>query len=676
MILTQLSLNNFGVYKGLHEFDLRPRLLDDVALPLILVGGKNGAGKTTILEAVRLCLYGRSALGSRVRKTDYETYIRQRFHRANDGKSTARSAYVGVMFEHVYSGKKSIYDARRSWRIDGQSLHETISIYKDGFVMRDIASEYWNDFLRDMIPPGVADLFFFDGEQIQALADDESESATLQSAVAGLLNIDIVERLQTDLDTYIKQQSEQSQANLETELKQIIAEREELEEVYQKHYQDRAGLEARRQNIESRLARARQELISQGAQFIEQRTNTETRLEQIEVEIQSTRNQIRDLSAGLLPFAFAPKWSEKLRERLAYEEEIQRNQILYAYQKTKADEIIDKLAQNGLQERIAGKLSTEEWLMLVEQISVMLQPESPDDETHIVHHVSAQQRYKLMAQIEEVLTQLPRQIQALGQKLEALENERGERQTMLRQVPEDEVAMPLVTEFQNLSEQLGSLQQSLSQTDEILHRINYQREELDRKRSKVWQKIAQSKSIDTRVEYAAKIQIVLERYLAQITALKLEELEQLVAQYFNLLCRKEMIIKEVKIDPKYYTVKLYGDNRTELPKSDLSAGEKQLYAMALLWALRSVSGRQLPIIVDTPMGRLDSDHRNRLLTEFFPNAAHQIILLSTDTEVNEQAFEVLRPVISHVYRLDFGNEEGHTQIKHAYFDTASGELTL
>lgn len=674
MILTRLSITNFGVYAGLHEFDLRPRLIDGALHPVILIGGKNGAGKTTILESIRLCLYGRSALGSRVRKTDYETYIRQRFHRTADGRLPARSARIGVVFEHVYAGEKSIYDAVRSWRFEGQSLHESVSVYKNGAALRDILPEYWNDFLRDLIPPGVADLFFFDGEQIQALADDDTEAIALQSALDGLLNIDIVERLQGDLDTYLKQHGVHNRANLRDELESIVAERTQLEQRFQERYQDRAGLESRRQNIESRISRARQGLISEGAQFIEQRTTIETRLQQIEVELQAAHAQIRDLAAGLMPFAFAPAWSQRLQERLHTEEDVLRNQILFEYQKKRAGEIITQLNQNGFRDRLSARLPEGDWQYLIKEIENHLQPSLYDKDHRTVHHVSEQQRYRLLSQIKEVLCEVPIQMQDLGRRLEALEKERGHLQNMLKQVPEDEIALPLVAEFQNLSEQLGSLREQLARIDDELRHLDYQRDEIDRKRSKVWQKLAHESDKDKRVDYAAKVQVVLDQYLERISAIKIDELEQLVSQYFNVLCRKDMIVKEVRIDPKHYTVKLYGDNRTELPKSDLSAGEKQLYAMALLWALRSISGRQLPIIIDTPMGRLDSDHRVRLLTKFFPNAAHQIVLLSTDTEVNETAFDLLRPVISHVYRLDFDTTKGETTVSQGYFSTAREEF--
>lgn len=64
-------------------------------------------------------------------------------------------------------------------------LQENITIYKDGTLLQDIIPEHWNDFLRDLILPGVANLFFFDGEQIQALANDDTEAESLQEAVKG-----------------------------------------------------------------------------------------------------------------------------------------------------------------------------------------------------------------------------------------------------------------------------------------------------------------------------------------------------------------------------------------------------------------------------------------------------------------------------------------------------------
>lgn len=142
MIITSLSIHNFGVYRGTNDFELRPRQDGNEFIPVILFGGKNGAGKTTILEAIRLCLYGRLVLGNRVRRMDYDAYIMQRIHRGSAHTLPAKIARVGLVFEHVHAGVLSTYDAVRSWRIEGQAINETISIYKDGQPMRDIAPEH------------------------------------------------------------------------------------------------------------------------------------------------------------------------------------------------------------------------------------------------------------------------------------------------------------------------------------------------------------------------------------------------------------------------------------------------------------------------------------------------------------------------------------------------------
>ncbi len=171
MIITRLTVENFGVFRGKIDLNLNPLRATDETKPVVLFGGKNGAGKTTLLEAVRLCLYGRNSRGNRVRKVDYLSYLRERIHRTYDGE-LFHSASVGIGFEHVHAGVLSRYDAMRTWQVEGEKIQEHVYIYRDGRLFQDIEETHWDEFLRDLIPPGVADLFFFDGEQIQALADE------------------------------------------------------------------------------------------------------------------------------------------------------------------------------------------------------------------------------------------------------------------------------------------------------------------------------------------------------------------------------------------------------------------------------------------------------------------------------------------------------------------------
>jgi len=667
MILTRLSITNFGVYRDHHEFDLRPRSVDGEALPVVLFGGKNGAGKTTILSAIRLCLYGQLALGNRVRRTDYEAYIGRNLHRDHSGMPTANSARVGIRFEHIHVGVRSHYEAIRGWRIDNQGLQETITIYKDGAPLHDIAAEHWNDFLRDLIPPGVANLFFFDGEQIQALANDETEAEALQEAVKGLLNLEIVDRLRTDLSLYLKQKGGKARSELEQIAQEAEAAYQELNKRRIDLLQDRAGIKAQLEGTAHRLEKARQELLREGAVFVQQQTGYKQRRAEVEREIEQTSNAIRELAAGLLPFAVAPQWSHRLQQRLQAEARLEQERIAYTVQQERAAEVALRLLDRNFQQQTAPTVQPQDWANLAGALQRILQPSACDTESPILHALSTQQRATLLSWIAQALQTVPGQITTLTKTLDRLEGEQRDLERSLKQVPDAAVSTPLLTNFQELAQQEGSLQARHEQLTTELSKIEYQLAELDRQRKKAWQQLAEAGDTDIRIQRAAKVQVILDEYLAQITQVKLDELEQMIAHYFNLLCRKEMIVQEVQIDPKRFTVRLYGRNRVELPKSSLSAGEKQLYAMALLWALRSVSGRNLPTIIDTPMGRLDSNHRQALLTHFFPEAANQVILLSTDTEIDALAYRLLAPAISHAFSLDFDNASGSTVVKQGYF---------
>jgi len=671
MILTKLAITNFGVYRNTQTFDLRPRTAqesdDGVPLPVVLFGGKNGAGKTTILEAIRLCLYGQLALGNRVRHADYETYIGRRLHRDHTGMVHANMARINICFEHIHVGVRSVYDASRGWRIDNQGMQESLTIDKDGAPLHDIAAEHWNDFLRDLIPPGLANLFFFDGEQIQALANDETEAESLEEAIKGLLNLDLVDRLKSDLNLYLKQKGNKARSELEIQAEAAEAAYQAQEEERLHLLQDRAGLKTELVGTAHQLEKARQELLREGAVFVQEQVENKERFAVVEQEIEGTTTAIRELATGLLPFAVAPQWSERLQQRLQVEAELEQERWAHATQAQQASEIALKLIDPTFQQQTAPNVQPQDWAQITGALQQLLQPPKLDQTTPIRHPVSAQQRVTLNTWIGEALQTVPKRIAALTSQLERLEAEKRALNQALRQVPDEVVTTPLLANFQELSQKEGRLQAEAKQGEEVAGRLEYQLAELDRARKKAWQQLAEADDTDIRVQRAAKVQVILDEYLVQITTLKLNELEQQIAYYFNLLCRKQLIVQEVHIDPKRFTVRLYGKNRVELPKSSLSAGEKQLYAMALLWALRSVSGRNLPIIIDTPMGRLDSEHRQALLTRFFPEAANQIILLSTDTEINPAAYRQLQPVISHAFSLEFDDEIGATQVRCGYF---------
>ena len=89
-------------------------------------------------------------------------------------------------------------------------------------------------------------------------------------------------------------------------------------------------------------------------------------------------------------------------------------------------------------------------------------------------------------------------------------------------------------------------------------------------------------------------------------------------------------------------------------------------AVSLLWGLIRASGRSLPIIIDTPLGRLDSKHRENLVERYFPNVSHQVLLLSTDEEIDETYYPKLKRHIGRSYTMEYNEDMLSTRISPGY----------
>ena len=169
------------------------------------------------------------------------------------------------------------------------------------------------------------------------------------------------------------------------------------------------------------------------------------------------------------------------------------------------------------------------------------------------------------------------------------------------------------------------------------------------------------------IEYADRVRQLLRELRQTYAAQIIRRLEQEFGSAFRRLARKEDIVAEVLIDPRNFSVTLMNSEKVEVSRSHLSAGEKQIYAIAMLEALARTSGRRLPVVIDTPLGRLDSQHRENLVAHYFPNVSHQVLLLSTGTEIDKSLYQELSPQISHAYEIRYDEEENTAQLHEGYF---------
>ena len=101
--------------------------------------------------------------------------------------------------------------------------------------------------------------------------------------------------------------------------------------------------------------------------------------------------------------------------------------------------------------------------------------------------------------------------------------------------------------------------------------------------------------------------------------------------------------------------------------SRLSKGERQIFILALYWAIIELSGQDIPFVIDTPYARIDANHRKEISEKFFPNISKQVIILSTDEEIDEEYYEILKPHIAREYLLVNDESQNRTSIEQHYF---------
>lgn len=275
---------------------------------------------------------------------------------------------------------------------------------------------------------------------------------------------------------------------------------------------------------------------------------------------------------------------------------------------------------------------------------------------------------RLLEWIDACLNDVPQEFRELNDALEDVQLELQEVERSLQKVPPEEILRPLIEKLSVLNQDLGQLHKQAKDTDQSIRSLSYQLDVAERKLEKLHHTQELGQAHIQRQKRIGDVQSVLTAYTKQLTHAKIASLGNAIVEGFNQLSHKPDRIKRVEIDPQTFAVTLYDTNSRPLLKEELSAGEKQIYTTALLWVLAKTSGKALPMILDTPLGRLDSNHRQLLIERYFPCASHQVVLLSTDTEVEGDLHLLLEPHISHTFHLAYQQTEGLTIIKKGYFE--------
>lgn len=663
MQLLSLRVENFGLYRGTHFFDLASPVGGEQAPNLTVFVGHNGAGKSTLFQAIGVALHGAQSLGGKITPIQYNDFLYGHMHRHKEGSKTTvnTEASVALSFGFVQSGIPRRVHVARRWQRNGRAVSETLEVMQDNQLLASEAADA-QAWINDLLPPSMARLCFFDAEDLDALAGADQHNPSLGEALQRLLGLDLIQRAQADLRSYIVKQGGSNavsdlghvvlahQTSLETLDRQLAVLNERMEELAE---EETAG--------QAKVAEQERQLAAAGGLFAARRTVQQERLAVMEGEITATQAQIAEQAAHLLPFALAPQLCRRLAARVTDEDTAQREQVAQTLLEERLTQIETQVSGESFWE--ASSVTPKKRQDLIQRFLDVIGEHRPavGDRAPLLHHLAAPERVQLQSWISQTLEVVPGQVQQVGERLRGLQEEQRTLELDLQRAPDDAALAPLHAAVLQSQTLLADIQRRRGQLQEEIGGLQYRRTDKDRQMQKAIVTLTAAQAGNTELVLAQRTRSVLRAYEDALTRQRLSALENHLVECFNKLCQKEHLLAAVTIQSDDFTVQLESADGRILQLGSFSAGERQLYALALLQAMREVSDRQLPLLVDTPLARLDAEHRQRLLHEYLPVVSDQVLLFATDAEADAPFLAAARPYLAQAYRLKFDPMRGDTE---------------
>ena len=664
MLFSKIILENYGVYKDRQIFDFT----SSSEKPIILCGGTNGAGKTTLFNSVMLCLYGQDSFEKRTTKKDYEEFLKRKIHRYLGSKTVADFAAITIEFEYYHQGKVENYSVSRLWKNDDGKIIENFSIKKNGEKLDSIDESQWHQFIRELLPRGVARLFFFDGEKIVKIAKEGNEDIEIKSSFDMLLGLDLVEQLKSDLEINLMRNMKGGAKEIQEKKDELDTELGQLEKNISDLMIKRERKTVELDEIQKTVDEYEEKISRLGGGYATQRHELQNKESVLKEKTVNIEENIREICLDALPFSMIPKQLEELVEQINQDQEITKNQfekqsleknLSQVSKEINEDEFWNNFkADSNLKKEISSKIEE----LFQEKIS----SKSSEIQNPIID-LSPNDTVKILDTIKNIDTVLLSKLENHTIEYNKITEELQKIETALNNAPNDDEIGPLIAKLNSEHEKIGVIKTEFDHLDQKIHE---QTSLIGLKKSALRQIVDEKykqKASETNLQVTRDVQNVLDLYSSKLREKKLQLLEQYLIEAIQVLIHKEDFVEKVAIDKKTFAMTLYRKNNQEMLKDELSEGEKQMFATAVLWALAKTSGRPLPFMIDTPLARLDVEHRGKLVETFFPSASHQVVIFSTDAEIDEKYYAQLKPFISKSYLMKYDSGSGSAKVEEGFF---------
>lgn len=657
MIIDELSLTNFGLFNGHQSIALTPASPEK---PVILFGGLNGGGKTTLLDAIQLCLYGAFAKTSTRGTLKYSDYLERCIH----DKVETPKAGIEMRFRHTVEGKEDQYTLKRDWHRVNGACKETFLVLRNKRLEPTLA-ENWASQVEDLLPTNIAHLFLFDGEQIEGYASPSDSASLIETAVQSLLGLDLVDQLEKDLRVFVKKKKVE-RADDATRIQIDSAESEllDLRQQVQTLKQGIAALESHQLDpLRRQLVKAEKQFQVLGGDLFDQREQIRADLGSAETALNANSEGLREIASGPLPISLA---QSLIRSAAATDQS-----DIGVYRARELSKVLGERDRSILQHLSGGGCEEAELDALKSFLEADRKLYEQQASGEVQLGLTPESRGSLYGLIQGGIDGEHEKLTQLLEERRDLVDEVNRVRTLYESIPDSDVVRDVIDRRDAIEGEIADLETKRGTT---LQEIEWLEQRIERREDSLVGMLeadVQNESLredrDRFVGYAAKVRSTLGRYREEVVNRHLSRIESLVLESLQSLLRKTSLVTSLRIDPVDFSLKLFGQNQEVLGADRLSAGERQLLGVALLWGLAKTSGRPLPTAIDTPLGRLDKGHRMHFIERYLPFASHQTLLFSTDEEIVGQYLDRLRPWVGRSYHLNYCDRNRETRVVSGYF---------
>lgn len=644
--ITSVSIENLGPFRERQQIDFGV----SPGKPVILVKALNGSGKTTLLTALQVGLYGQKALPG-LRRSEYEQLMLGLQRRDAQGHGVVE---IGVVVE--ISGGRRHLNVRREWSSRGDGILEHVSVFEEGDLELDF-SQTWDEFIGSILPAELVQLFLFDGEKIEALANPDRLPDLLKRATEVFLGIGGIEALGNDLKALERRAALKNKSTSEEfeEARSSIDnwknQADELEMRVQRLTQDQAAARNALEHVQTALDRYTVEAKRKGLVAYEKAASIRNDVVVAGKAVDGARAELAAaMSDPVLPVAWLGSLWQAYCDAWDADQHARHVKLLGQEFKKRDQRVLSALPAN------MSKATVEALRQVLDQ----------DLKAYSSNRKGAGSRLHDAPprDIERELEAGQRQVRRSLDALRAAQSQLDKAEQHIGQIPAEEQISDILLDLQERSKATAAaeaklivLTQELTEAQSNLAHARVRQNAAEERLGKEFR----DRSLEAKsLEASARTRKVLSIFKDRLLASKAQWLSDMITTEFRNLLRKRNLIASVVVDPATYQVLIKDNKQQELPMERLSAGERQLLAISVLSALIKERKGRFPVVVDTPLARLDQQHRSTLIKRFFATVSHQVVVLSTDKEVDGAAYEALSPFTNAEYSFDFDDEEGRT----------------